>query len=281
MTDDTADSRRQTPPRGQTAASDSAPEQGHGNQLARQHRLTAWTTGVAGVTVTSLLALADAFWPALVVLAGVLTTSGLLLARRGGDKQYVLAGVVYCLGVAFVFEVLGPAEIPAVYMRAVLPAVGGLGAISGSLVLVKVVGKRIVSAIARRVVSDEAYARQLWDTLAAAGSLLTMVWLAVTFTEKVTRYALASVGVVTALVLNLLGYQWFVSRFGVELELIMATFVFCLLVWFHLLDTLHESWQTARMSARKAAGQRDRVAGLGQRVSDSTEAHNSESETRN
>lgn len=277
MTDDTGDTRRQ-------AAHDASPQSpgpAPDSDSANRRRLTAWTTGVAGVTVTSLLALADAFWPALVVLAGVMTTSGLLLVRRGGDKQYVLAGVVYCLGVAFVFEALGPSEIPEVYMRAVLPAVGGLGAISGILVLIKVVGKRIVGAIARRVVSDEAYVRQLWDTLAAAGSLLTMVWLALTFTEKVTRYALASVGVVTALVLNLLGYQWYLSRFGVELELIMATFVFCLLVWFHLLDTLHESWQTARMSAQKAASQRGRVTGLRQRVSDSAEAHDTESETRN
>lgn len=222
---------------------------------AGRESLTAWTAGGAGVVVTAVLAIVDLFWPALVVLLGAVTASGLLLARRGGTKRYVLAGVVYCLGVAIVLELAG-STVPESYARTVLPAVGGLGTLSGVLVLVKVVGGRVVRAVASRLVADESYVRQLWETVAAAGSFLAMAWLAVTFTEKVARYAAVSVGVVTALVLNLLGYEWLVSRFGFEVELVMATFVFCLLLWFHLLDTLHNSWQTARLSATKVAQRR-------------------------
>lgn len=205
-----------------------------------------------GVTVTTVFALADAFWPALTVLAGALAASGLLLARSGGQKRYVLTGVVYCLGLAIVLEFIGAGLISRSYMRIVLPAVGGLGAISAVLVVAKVAGKRVVKHLAAIFVLDEEYLGQLWETLAALGSLLMLLWLLITFAEKVLRYASVSVGAVALLVANMLGYEVMVFIFGVRVEAIMALFVGCVLIWFHLLDTLHNSWKTVAQSAEKA-----------------------------
>jgi hypothetical protein len=220
--------------------------------------LSAWTAAVAGVVVTGGLAAVDAFWPALTVLAGALVASGLLLARRGGRKRYLLAGVAYLLGLAVVIEAGGNA-FPAAYRTGVLPAAGGLGAISGLLVVAKVAGKRVVKHLAVAFAYDEDYWGEIWEALAALGSLLSLVWLLVTFTEKVLRYAGVSVGAVALLVANMLGYDVPVTVLGVEIEAIMALFVGCVLVWFHLLDTLHSSWRAAAMSAEKA-GTRRRAA---------------------
>jgi hypothetical protein len=212
---------------------------------------TAWSAAAAGVAVTGGLAVVGAFWPALTVLAGAVTASGLLLARRGGRKRYLLAGVVYCLGLAVVVEA-GASVVPAAYSRAVLPAAGGLGAISGVLVVAKVAGKRAVKRLAEAVAADEDFWGQVWEALAAFGSLLSLAWLLVTFTEKVVRYASVSVGAVGLLVANMLGHRVPVSVFGVEVEAVMALFVGCVLVWFHLLDTLHNSWRAVALSAEKA-----------------------------
>jgi hypothetical protein len=214
-----------------------------------------------GVLVTTGLALAGAFWPALTVLAGALAASGLLLARRGGHKRYVLTGVVYCLGLAVVLEVAGPRLVGEAYLRTVLPAADGLGAISAILVVAKVAGKRVVKRLAAVVAADEEYLAQLWETLAALGSLLTMIWLLVTFAEKVVRYVGVSVGALALLIANMLGYEAIVSVFGVEVEVVMALFVGCVLVWFHLLDTLHNSWRTVVQSAEKAGERSDRQDG--------------------
>jgi hypothetical protein len=213
--------------------------------------LTAPVTAAAGVAVTGGLAAVDVFWPALTVLAGALVASGLLLARRGGRKRYLLAGVGYCLGLALVIEVAGDSFAP-VYATGVLPAAGGLGAISGVLIVGKVVGKRVVKRLAVLVAKDEEYWGQVWEALAALGSLLSLVWLLVTFAEKVARYAGVSVGAVGLLVLNMMGYELTVTVLGVEIEAVLALFVGCVLVWFHLLDTLHNSWRAAAMSAEKA-----------------------------
>lgn len=219
------------------------------------HYLTAWTVTPVGVLVTGGLATLDAFWPALTVLAGALVASGLLLARRGGCKRYLLAGVGYCLGLALFIEVAG-GRVPAAYTTGVLPAAGGLGAISSVLIVGKVVGKRLVKRLAVVLGNDEAFWGQVWEALAALGSLLSLVWLLVTFTEKVLRYAGVSVGAVTLLVANLMGYELPVRLLGVEIELVLALFVGCVLVWFHLLDTLHNSWRAAAMSAEKAQSRR-------------------------
>lgn len=217
--------------------------------------LTAPVTAAAGVAVTGGLAAVDAFWPALTVLAGALTASGLLLARRSGRKRYLLAGVAYCLGLAAVIEV-GAASFTASYTGGVLPAAGGLGAISGVLIVGKVVGKRVVKRLAVVLNDDEEFWGQVWEALAAFGSLLSLVWLLATFAEKVLRYAGVSVGAVGLLLLNMLGYELTVSVLGVEVEAVLALFVGCVLVWFHLLDTLHNSWRAAAMSAEKVQQRR-------------------------
>ena len=220
------------------------------------HRLlTAPVTAAAGVAVTGGLATAALFWPALTVLAGALVASGLLLACRGGRKRYLLAGVGYCLGLALVIEIAGDSFAP-VYATGVLPAAGGLGAISAVLIVGKVVGKRVVKRLAVLVAKDEEYWGQVWEALAALGSLLSLVWLLVTFAEKVARYAGVSFGAVGLLLLNMLGYDLTISVLGVEIEAVLALFVGCVLVWFHLLDTLHNSWRAASMSAEKAQQRR-------------------------
>lgn len=227
-----------------------------GEQSGSRRLLNAWTAAAVGVAVTGGLAAADAFWPALTVLAGAVTASGLLLARRGGRKRYLLAGVAYCLGLAAVIEFAGGA-VPAAYTRAVLPAAGGLGAVSGTLVVAKVAGKRVVKALAELAARDEEYWAEVWDALAAFGSLLSLVWLLVTFSEKVLRYGSVSVGAVALLVANMLGYRVPVEVLGVEVEAVMALFVGCVLVWFHLLDTLHSSWRAVVSSAEKAQQRRE------------------------
>jgi hypothetical protein len=224
------------------------------------HRLlNPWTAGVAGVAVTTVLAGAGFFWPALTVLGGAVTASGLLLARRGGKKHYVVTGVVYFLGLALVIEGVGSA-LPAAYESAVLPAAGGIGAISGILVVAKVSGKRVVKRVAELAAYDEEYWGEVWDALAAYASLLSMVWLLVTFTEKVMRYASVSIGAVGLLIANMLGYRVPVTFLGFEIEAVTAMFVGCVLVWFHLLDTLHSSWRAVAYSAEKAADRAGRSA---------------------
>jgi hypothetical protein len=231
-----------------------------GHRPTGAHRLlNPFTTGAAGVAVTTVLALADFFWPALTVLAGALTASGLLLARRGGKKHYVVAGVVYFLGLALAIEGAGSA-LPEAYTTAVLPAAGGIGAISGILVIAKVSGKRVVKRVAELAAYDEEYWGEVWDAMAAYASLLSMVWLLVTFTEKVLRYASVSIGAVGLLIANMLGYQVPVTVFGFEIEAVTAMFVGCVLVWFHLLDTLHSSWRAVAYSAEKAADRAGRSA---------------------
>lgn len=222
------------------------------------HRLlNPFTTGAAGVAVTGGLATGGLLWPALTVLAGSLTASGLLLARRGGKKHYVVSGVVYFLGLALAIEVAGTA-FPDPYTTAVLPAAGGIGAISGVLVVAKVSGKRVIKRLAELAAYDEEYWAEVWDAMAAYASLLSMVWLLVTFTEKVLRYASVSVGAVGLLVLNMLGYRVPVTVLGFEVEAVTAMFVGCVLVWFHLLDTLHSSWRAVAYSAEKARARRNR-----------------------
>ena len=215
-------------------------------------RINAWSAGGAGVFVAVGFAVADAFWPALAVLLGALVASGLLLLLGRGKKRYVLAGVVYCLGLAIALELLGSGVVETAYVRVVLPAVAGLGAISASLVLIKVGGKRAIRAIAAGLPVDREYLAQIWETLAAFGSLLALAWLLLTFTEKVVRYTSVSVGAVALLVANMLGYQRFVTILGMEFEAVMVLFVGCVLLWFHVLDTLHNSWRTVAMSAEKA-----------------------------
>ena len=222
-------------------------------------RINAWSAGGAGVLVTVGFAVADAFWPALAVLLGALVASGLLLLLGRGQKRYVLAGVVYCLGLAIALEVLGPGVVETAYVRVVLPAVAGLGAISASLVVVKVGGKRAIKAIAAGLPVDREYLAQVWETLAAFGSLLALAWLLLTFTEKVVRYTSVSVGAVALLIANMLGYQRFVTILGMDFEAVMVLFVGCVLLWFHVLDTLHNSWRTVAMSAEKAGSAASRV----------------------
>ena len=222
--------------------------------------LTAPVAAVAGVAVTGGLAAAGAFWPALTILAGALTVSGLLLARRSGRKRYLLAGVGYCLGLALVIEIAADSFAP-VYVTGVLPAAGGLGAISAVLIVGKVVGKRVIKRLAVLVARDKEYWGQVWEALAAFGSLLSLVWLLVTFAEKVARYAGVSFGAVGLLLLNMLGYDLTISVLGVEIEAVLALFVGCVLVWFHLLDTLHNSWRAASMSAEKAASRSETAVG--------------------
>ena len=214
--------------------------------------VNAWSAGAAGVLVTTGFAVADAFWPALAVLLGALVASGLLLLRGRGKKRYVLVGVVYCLGLAVALEVLGPGVVETAYVRVVLPAAAGLGAISACLVVVKVGGKRAIKAIAATLPVDEEYLAQVWEALAAFGSLLALAWLLLTFTEKVVRYTSVSVGAVVLLIANMLGYQRFVTILGMDFEAVMVLFVGCVLLWFHVLDTLHNSWRTVAMSAEKA-----------------------------
>jgi hypothetical protein len=189
-----------------------------------------------------------------------LTASGLLLARRGGRKRYLLAGVGYCLGLALLFE-FGAESFAPVYVTGVLPAAGGLGALSGLLIVGKVIGKRIVKRLAVLVAKDEDYWGQVWEALAAFASLLSLVWLLVTFAEKVARYAGVSVGTIGLLMLNMMGYELTVTVLGVEIEAVLALFVGCVLVWFHLLDTLHNSWRAAAMSAEKAASRSETAVG--------------------
>jgi hypothetical protein len=220
-----------------------------------QRLLTAWTGAAAGVAVTGGLAAADAFWPALTLLAGAVTASGVLLVRRGGRKRYLLAGVAYCLGLAAVLE-FGGGLFPRTYTAVVLPAAGGLGAISGTLVVAKVAGKRVVKTAAQLAAYDEEYWAEVWDALAAFGSLLSLAWLLVTFSEKVVRYGSVSAGAVALLVANMLGYRVPVEVLGVEVDAIMALFVGCVLMWFHLLDTLHSSWRAVVSSAEKAQKRR-------------------------
>jgi hypothetical protein len=243
-----------------TEATDGDAEAGSPSPGDRQptgtHRLlNPWTAAAAGVAVTTGFAGAGFFWPALTVLAGALTASGLLLARRGGKKQYVVAGVAYFLGLALAIEAAGSA-LPGAYATAVLPAAGGIGAISGVLVIAKVSGKRVVKRLAVLAAYDEEYWGEVWDALAAYASLLSLVWLLVTFTEKVVRYASVSIGAVGLLVANMLGYRVPVTVLGFEVEAVMAVFVGCVLVWFHLLDTLHSSWRAVALSAEKASERR-------------------------
>ncbi|ESS09024.1 MAG: hypothetical protein A07HN63_01234 [uncultured archaeon A07HN63] len=209
--------------------------------------------------MTGGLAAANAFWPALNVLAGVLTTSGVLLALRGGRKRYVLTGVGYCLGLAVLFE-FGTANFPSVYTTGVLPAVAAFGTVSSLLIIGKVIGKRIVKRLAVLVAKDEDYWGEVWEALASLGSLFSLIWLLVTFTEKVVRYAGVSIGAVGLLVLNMVGYKQNVNVMGVEIELVLMLFVGCVLVWFHLLDTLHNSWRAAAMSAEKTTSQTETTA---------------------
>jgi hypothetical protein len=240
------------PNQSDTADGDPEPTDGGRPESGVLRHVTAWTAAAVGVAVTAALGVADAFWPALTLLAGAVAASGLLLARRGGRKRYLLAGVAYYLGLAVVFEA-GRGAFPAVYPGAVLPAVGGFGAISGLLIVAKVAGKRAVKGLAERFAYDEDYWAQIWEALAAFGSLLSLVWLLVTFAEKVLRYAGVSVGAVALLVANMLGYRRTVEVFGVEIEIVLTLFVGCVLVWFHLLDTLHNSWRAVAISAEKAA----------------------------
>lgn len=239
-----------------TEASGAATGDGATGETGLDRYLTAWTVAPVGVLVTGGLAALDVFWPALTVLAGALTASGLLLARRGGRKRYLLAGVGYCLGLALYIEVAG-SLVPAAYTTGVLPAAGGLGALSAVLIVGKVAGKRVVKRLAVVLGNDEEYWGQVWEALAALGSLLSLVWLLMTFAEKVLRYAGVSVGAVGLLVANMLGYRVPVSILGVEVEAILALFVGCVLVWFHLLDTLHNSWRAAAMSAEKVQSRRE------------------------
>lgn len=201
---------------------------------------------------TTVVALADAFWPALTVLDGAVASSGLLLARSEGRKRYVLAGVVYSLGLAVVLEFAGAGIVSGSDLRVVLPAVGGLGAIRAILVIAKVAGKQVVKRLAAIFVLDEDYLGQLWETIAALGTLFALVWLLVTFAEKVIRYISVSVGTVVLLLANMLGYEKIISIFGVQIEVVIALFVGCVLIWFHILDTLHHSWRTVAQSAEKA-----------------------------
>lgn len=221
--------------------------------------LNALTGGVAGVAVTAGLANQGVFWPALTVLAGAAVASGLLLVRRGGQKRYLLAGIVFFLGLALVLEVMG-SRFPDAYTDFVLPAAGGFGAISGILVVGKFATKRVVKALARLMASDEEYWAQVWEALAAFGSLLSMAWLLITFSEKVFRYGGATVGAVGLLVANMLDYRVSVEVLGVETDAVLLLFVGCVLMWFHLLDTLHNSWralaQTAERSEERAQASR-------------------------
>jgi hypothetical protein len=223
--------------------------------------LTAPVTAIAGVAVTGGLAAANAFWPALNILGGALTASGLLLARRCGRKRYLLAGVGYCLGLATLLEFSADSFAP-IYATGVLPATTALGAISGLLIIGKVVGKRLVKRLAVLVAKDEDYWGQVWEALASLGSLLSLIWLLVTFTEKVVRYAGVSVGALGLLVLNMMGYKQNVTVVGVEIEAVLTLFVGCVLVWFHLLETLHNSWRAAAMSAEKTTSQTGTADGV-------------------
>ncbi|ESS03646.1 MAG: hypothetical protein A07HR67_02044 [uncultured archaeon A07HR67] len=221
-----------------------------GEKSAVDTLLTAPVTAMAGVIVTGGLAVADAFWPALTVLAGALTASGLLLARRGGRKRYLLAGVGYCLGLATFIE-LGVGSFASVYTTGVLPATASLGAISGLLIIGKVIGKQLLKRLAVLVAKDEDYWGQVWEALAALGSLLSFVWLLLTFVQKVARYVGVSVGGAGLFVINMLGYELTVNLLGIEFEVVLALFVACVLIWFHLLDTLHNSRRVTAMSAEK------------------------------
>jgi hypothetical protein len=220
-----------------------------GERSAVDTLLTAPVTAIAGVVVTGGLAAADAFWPALTVLAGALTASGLLLARDG-RKRYLLAGVGYCLGLAILIE-FGVDSFASVYATGVLPATASLGAISGLLIIGKIVGKQFFKRLAVLVAKDEDYWGQVWETLAALASLLSFVWLFVTFAEKVIRYVGVSVGGAGLLVINMMGYELTVDVLGIKLELVLALFVGCVLIWFHLLDTIHNSRRVTTMSRKK------------------------------
>ncbi|MFB6191878.1 MAG: hypothetical protein ABEI11_00985 [Haloarculaceae archaeon] len=246
---------------GTRAGTDTAPERRGGAAPGSGVRglLEALAAGAAGVLVTGGLAAVGAFWPALTVLAGAVTASGLLLARRGGRKRYLLAGVAYCLGLAAVIEFRAGA-VPPAYAGGVLPGAGGFGAVSAALVIAKAAGKRVVRRLAILVARDEAYWAQVWEALASFASLLSVAWLLATFAEKLVRYAGVSVGAVALLVANALGYRVTVTVLGVEVEAVTALFVGCVLIWFHLLDTLHNSWRAVALSAERAGRERGPAA---------------------
>ena len=213
-----------------------------------------WPAGGIGALVAGGCAVGDLFWPARAVLVGALLTMGVFLVRPGGHKRYLLAGAVYLLGLALLVEVAGPGAVGQEYHTAVQPAAAVLGAIAGAFVLVKVVGGRIVRRLAAWATADEDFAAQVWEFLSSIASLLVMAWIVLTFWEKATRYVGVSIGTLILFVANAAGYQWFLSPFGFEFELLMFLFVCCVLLAFNLADTVHNSVRTVALGGLKGLG---------------------------
>lgn len=224
-------------------------------RLGRRHSSATTAVAVAlGLGLAVTLAAIGAFWPALVVLAGAGVSAGVILIARGVDKHYLVAGTVYCLGLALAFEAGGTASFPAIYPRDVVPGTAGVGVLSALLLGAKVGVRRGAVALARWLDLDETYLAQLADALSSLGHLLVLAWLVITWSEKVLRYGGSTVALVGLLVLNALEVRYRVDPFGLEVEAVFALFVVSVLMLFSLLDTLHNSWRAASMTAQRARG---------------------------
>lgn len=208
------------------------------NSHAYNSHIVAFIAGTFGSSITIILAMHATFWPAMVISLGAAITVIILLLSGIQQKKYIFAGVIFWIGLFGGFELpLGFHSED--YVLAVQPVVIFFGFLSGTFLLFKYLSGGIVSGVAEIFEFDKQFTAQIWDTLSIIGSLIVLVWFVITLAEKIMRYVGITVGTLTALLLNYIGYDYYVLVLGMQVEGVLLLLIGCLTIGFHTLESLH------------------------------------------
>lgn len=227
--------------------------------------VNAATTALVGIVAAGLLAPLAPDWPTAAIGAGAVVAGGILLVRPGGRKHYALSGVGYTLGLAVTVHLLG--RFPPAYEGTALVALALFGLLGAFLLALKIALGRIVRRIGSRYF-EEGYVRAVYDAVASAASLLTVVWTVMTIHEKAARYGGVGVAGAGTLTLDYIGVQFPVGAWllGEGVDVVVVLFVGCTLGFFHVLESLHTTWIATKKTASASAAKGKTAARKGKQA---------------
>jgi hypothetical protein len=211
----------------------------------------AWFAGGIGAGVGT--ASATILPPPVGIALGALAVF-IVLWGSDGYTRYALGGTVYAL--AFGAVILTGVTAKS-YARTPAFALLGFGLISGLVILARVLLKKGAAKVGGIVVDDE-QAETVAKATSSISGTLSMIWTVLTAQKQAAQISgVAGVGTLT-FVLGILGVEvpiqvpvplWLLEN-GINANMVL--FVGCVVVMFHLVESVHSTWRAVK-SARRAS----------------------------